>query len=104
MRRVAAPEGARDILYGEAPFGWRLSKDRSRLVEDKEEQRVIAVVRHMYFSLRLPMRDIVQLLEETGVKNRRGHAFGLSRIFEIIHGKSAKPAEARKPRPRYSRS
>jgi hypothetical protein len=95
MRRVAAPSGARDILYGEAPFGWRLSRDRSRLVQDKDEQRVIAVVRHMYFSLRLPMREIVQLLEETGVKNRRGKAFGLSRVFEMVHSTKKKPAEAR---------
>ena len=95
MRRVAAPRGARDILYGEAPFGWRLSKDRSRLVLDKDEQRVIAVVRHMYFSLRLPMREIVQLLEETGVRNRRGNAFGLSRVFEMVHAKKKKPVEAR---------
>jgi hypothetical protein len=94
MRRVVAPRGGRDILYGEAPFGWRLSKDRSRLVKDSEEQKLIAHVRKMYFSMRLPMREIVQLLAETGVTNRRGNPFGLSRVFEMIHAPKKKPSEA----------
>ena len=47
MRRVNLPSGTRDILYGETPFGWRLSPDRSKLVLDPEEQRLLSVVRHM---------------------------------------------------------
>ena len=59
MRRVKAPSGARDILYGETPYGWRLSADRSKLILDSDEQRLLAVVRHMYFIERVPMRQIV---------------------------------------------
>ena len=94
MHRVVAPDGAKDILYGQMPFGWRLSKDRSRLVEDRDEQRVISVVRHMYFAGRVPMREIVKRLKEMGVRNRRGHAFPLSRVFEIVHTTNTRPPEA----------
>ncbi len=85
----------KDILYGEPPFGWRLSRDRSKLVRDPEEQRVVATVRHMYFVSRLPMREIVAHLAAAGIVNRRGRPFGLSRIFEIVHGgrHAARPGE-----------
>jgi hypothetical protein len=96
MRRVNLGAGARDILYGETPFGWQLSDDRSRLVVDTEEQRLLAVVRHMYLSERLPMRDIVERLRRMGVVNRRGRPFGLSGVWEMIHRRSEKPAEAAK--------
>jgi hypothetical protein len=94
MRRVIAPAGSRDILYGEAPFGWRVSADRSKLVVDDQEQRVIAVVRHMYFVERIPMRDVVARLREMGIVNRRGKPFGLSSVFEMIHRRATKPREA----------
>jgi hypothetical protein len=96
MRRVIAPKGARDILYGETPFGWRLSRDRSKLVLDGNEQRILSVVRHMYFAERVPMREIVTRLREMGIVNRRGRAFGLSSVFEMIHRGPRQPAEARK--------
>jgi hypothetical protein len=94
MRRVIAPSGSRDILYGEAPFGWRVSSDRSKLVVDDGEQRVIAVVRHMYFVERIPMRDVVARLREMGIVNRRSRPFGLSSVFEMIHRRPTKPREA----------
>jgi hypothetical protein len=94
MHRVVAPRGAKDILYGQTPFGWRLSKDRSKLVQDRQEQRVISVVRHMYFIGRVPMREIVKRLKEMGVVNRRGHPFPLSRVFEIVHSTNRRPREA----------
>ena len=97
MMRVEAPNGSRDILYGQPPYGWKLSKDRSKLVKDPEEQRVIAMVRHMYFSRRLPMRSIVEVLKTMGVVNRRGNAFPLSRVCEILHTKG-KPEEATEPK------
>jgi hypothetical protein len=96
MRRVIAPKGARDILYGETPFGWRLSRDRSRLVLDGNEQRVLSVVRHMYFVERVPMREIVTRLREMGIVNRRGKSFGLSSVFEMIHRGRRQPSEAKK--------
>ena len=92
MMRVTAPAGSKDILYGQPPYGWKLTKDRSKLVRNPDEQRVIAMVRHMYFIRRLPMRDIVDEMKAMGVVNRRGSAFPLSRVCEILHtGKKAPP-------------
>jgi hypothetical protein len=96
MRRVNLPSGNRDILYGETPFGWRLSPDRSRLVLDPAEQRLLSVVRHMYLVERLPMRGIVDRLRKMGVVNRRGRPFGLSGVWEMIHRRQDKPDEAKK--------
>ena len=94
MRRVLAPKGTPDILFGEAPYGWRLTKDRSKLVKDGDEQRVLAVVSHMYFVQRMPMREIVERLRELGVVNRRRRPFGLSSVFEMIHRGKHRPPEA----------
>jgi hypothetical protein len=77
-----------------SPFGWRLSKDRSHLVVDGSEQRIIAVVRHMYLAERIPMREIVRRLDEMGILNRRGKAFGLSRVWEMIYQGDKPPPEA----------
>ncbi|HEY1696192.1 MAG TPA: hypothetical protein VGG39_28695 [Polyangiaceae bacterium] len=95
MRRVNLPSGTRDILYGETPFGWKLSPDRSKLVLDPEEQRLLSVVRHMYLVERLPMRGIVERLRKMGVVNRRGRPFGLSGVWEMIHRRQDKPTEAK---------
>ncbi len=95
MMRVPAPTGSKDILYGQPPFGWKLTKDRSKLVRDPDEQRVIAMVRHMYFIRRLPMREIVKELSDLGVVNRRGNAFPLSRVCEILHTDKQPPPEAK---------
>ncbi|HEY1697728.1 MAG TPA: hypothetical protein VGG39_36460 [Polyangiaceae bacterium] len=101
MRRVLIPSGKGDILYGETPFGWKLNDDRSKLVPDPEEQRLLSVVRHMYLSERLPMRGIVERLGKMGIVNRRGSAFGLSGVWEMIHRRSDKPPEAK---PKKSRA
>src|SRR5579864_6900321 len=94
MRRVAALGSSPDILYGETPYGWRLSRDRSRLVVNGDEQRVLSVVRHMYFVERIPMRDVVRRLEEAGIVNRRGRPFVLSGVWEMIHRRRERPEEA----------
>ena len=100
MQRVTAPRGSKDILYGQPPYGWRLSDDRSKVVKEKDEQRVIGMIRQMYFSLRLPMRGIVDRLAEQGVVNRRGKPFMLSRVFEILRGeKRAARAPKKASRP-----
>src|SRR5579883_787144 len=99
MRQGKSPR-ARGTLYGEAPFGWRVSNDRSRLEADPREQRLIAVVRHMYLVERVPMREIVARLEEMGVVNRRGQPFGLSRVWEMVHRGHEPPPEVAKPRTR----
>ena len=94
MRRVNLPAG-RDILYGEAPYGWRLTPDRSELVHAPDEQRVMSVVRHLYLVERLPMRSIVDRLREMRVLNRRGRPFGLSGVWEMIHRRKDPPQEAK---------
>jgi hypothetical protein len=94
MRRARVPAGARAILYGETPFGWRLSKDRSKLVMDKDEQRLLAVVRHMYFVERINMRQIVQRLAELGAVNRRARPFTLSGVWTMVHERRRRPREA----------
>jgi hypothetical protein len=94
MRRVNL-QGARDILYGETPYGWRLSPDRSKLVMDPDEQRLLSVVRHMYLAERVPMRAIVDRLRKMRVVNRRGNPFGLSGVWEMIHRRKEAPAEAK---------
>lgn len=64
---------------------------------DPEEQRLLAVVRHMYLVERLPMRGIVERLRKMGIVNRRGSAFGLSGVWEMIHRRTEAPKEAKKP-------
>ena len=94
MRRATVSSGSLEVLYGETPYGWRLSRDRSKLVMNGDEQRVLAVVRHMYFAQRVPMRDIVSRLSGMGIVNRRGRSFGLSSVWEMIHHGKERPAEA----------
>lgn len=95
MRQVKMP-GHTPILYGEAPFGWRLNADRSRLVMDEDEQRLLSVVRHMYLVQRMPMRDIVERLRKMGIVNRRGGPFGLSGVWEMIHRRKEAPPESQR--------
>jgi hypothetical protein len=102
MRRVNL-HGAADVLYGETPFGWQLSPDRSKLVLDPEEQRLLSVVRHLYMVERLPMRAVVERLRKMGVVNRRGRPFGLSGVWEMIHRRNELPAEALAPARRKAR-
>ncbi len=92
--RVKAPRGAKDILYGSPPYGWRLSQDRSKLVKSPEEQRVVALVRRLRAEGHT-MRGIVAELEARGVRNRRGSAFPLSRVHEILHADRKPPPEAK---------
>jgi hypothetical protein len=93
MRRVNLG-GSHRILYGEAPFGWRLSTDRSKLVRDPDEQQLMSAVRRMYLA-GLPMRGIVDRLRSMGALNRRGRPFGIGSVWEMIHGRNKQPAEAK---------
>jgi hypothetical protein len=93
MRRVVTAR-SNGRLYGEAPFGWRVSADATKLIKDTHEQRVVAIVRHMYLSERMPMRDIVLRLDEMGVVSRRGKPFGLSRVWEMVHRGDELPVAA----------
>jgi hypothetical protein len=65
---------------------------------DDDEQRVVAVLRLMYFVDRVPMREVVARLAEMGVVNRRGRPFGLSSVFSMIHRGTARPLESSQKR------
>jgi len=88
----------RETLFGEAPYGWRLSARRDRLVRDNGEQRVIAMVRLMYAE-GMTIRDIVDLLDERGVLTRRGRAFSVAGVHRMLHtSPTSRPAEATRRR------
>jgi hypothetical protein len=58
----------------------------------------------MYFVERIPMRAIVQRLDEMGVVNRRGRPFGLSSVWAMIHRGKERPPEASPPKRKRARS
>jgi len=95
--RVSKLQGTK-ILYGEAPFGWRLNKRRDALERDPREQRIISIAQHLYTSARMSLRAIVVELKTRGIKNRRGHSFSLSRVWEMVHSNGKPPREANKGR------
>ncbi|HEY1693658.1 MAG TPA: hypothetical protein VGG39_15930 [Polyangiaceae bacterium] len=97
MRTVNLP-GGDVILYGQAPYGWRLSADRSYLVPDPDEQRILSVVRHLYLSERLSVKAIAEYLRRTRMLNRRGLPFSASGVSEKIHRRTERPAEAKPPK------
>lgn len=85
MRRGWSAGRSRRVLFGEAPWGYRLSPDRTNIVIDWKEKAVVAVARHMRRQGRT-LRQIVAELARLGVVGRRGAPIGLSRVFEMIHG------------------
>jgi hypothetical protein len=95
MRRARQSRRGDPVLFGVAPYGWRIAADKTRIVEDEDEQLVIAVIRHMYFVMAWPMPRIVEELRSMGVVNRRGKPFGLSRVWEIVRAARRTPIEAR---------
>jgi hypothetical protein len=83
--RLGRSPGGRRVLFGEVPWGFRLSRDRSHLVENSREQTITAVVRHM--RLRgFTLQKIVAELRRIGATGRLGRPIGLTRVFEIVHG------------------
>jgi hypothetical protein len=91
MRRGVRP-GNEDVLFGMAPYGWRVSRDRRTLVADAYEQRVLAVVRHMR-SEGFSIRAIIDELAIAGYFNRRGRPFSVATVFKMLREPSL-PAEA----------
>jgi hypothetical protein len=90
--RHGVRSGKEDILYGMAPYGWKLSRDRRALVADAYEQRVIAVVRHMRAE-ELTIQAIVDELAAGGYFNRRGRQFSVATVFKMLREPTL-PAEA----------
>jgi hypothetical protein len=57
-----------------------------RIVVDEQEERLVALVRHMYASGR-SMRDIVTELRTMGVVNAAGKPFRLVHVWTILRAK-----------------
>ena len=104
VRRVDLPPGtAGDILYGEAPFGWRLTADQS---SSFGIPRSSACSRSQGTSIsveRLPIRrTVVERSRTMGVVNRRGSPW-VERCWEVIHRRQDVPTEAHLPAVRGNR-
>jgi hypothetical protein len=93
MMRVKAPRGARDILYGQPPYGWKLSRDRSKLVRNPEEQRAIAAILRLA-GQGLSTRKIAQELARVGMRTRLGGRFSASTVALILRRGRKPPPEA----------
>lgn len=81
--RYGVRPGKEGTLYGMAPYGWRMSRDRLCIVADAYEQRVLAIVRHMRAE-GLSIRAIVDELAAAGCLNRRGRHFTLATVFKML--------------------
>lgn len=90
--RYGVRPGKENTLYGMAPYGWKVSRDRQRLVADPDEQRVLAVVRHMHAE-GLSIRAIVDELAAMRCFNRRGRQFSLASVHAMLREPTL-PAEA----------
>ncbi len=97
MRRGWSRDRSRRVLFGEPPWGYRVSVDRTSLVDDWREQAITAVVRHMK-RRGFTLEKIVVELEYLGARGRRGRSIGLTRVFELLHSPSKRPHRARKAR------
>jgi hypothetical protein len=95
MLRVKAPRGAKDILYGQPPYGWELSRDRSKLVKEPAEQRVIAMILRLD-ARGLSTRQIATELASAGLRTRRGGKFVATTVLVIIRRGRKPPPESKK--------
>jgi hypothetical protein len=93
MMRVRAPRGARDILYGQPPYGWKLSRDRSKLVRNQEEQQAIAAILRLS-GRGLSTRTIAEELATAGMRTRQGGRFSASTVALILRRGRKAPPEA----------
>jgi DNA invertase Pin-like site-specific DNA recombinase len=75
---------------------WGLRREGRRLVRDRAEERVTAVILHMR-EQGFTYREIVAFLRASGYETRRGTAIGVTKVFEIVQG-------GRKKGPRRTRT
>lgn len=102
---------AKGAPYGQVPWGYRRSVDGKRLVRDKDEQRVLAVVSHMRAS-GFKLHEIAAELARAGLRTRRGGPITLARISELLrdieerpmfeHHRRARPSTRVPPPPAHS--
>jgi DNA invertase Pin-like site-specific DNA recombinase len=76
--------------FGEVPWGYRRNAAGTRVVRDPKEQRVLAVVAHMRANGFI-LREIVAELNRLGLKSRRGHRIGITRVHEMLRDIETEP-------------
>ena len=81
---------ARGAPYGQIPWGFRASADGTRMVRDKDEQRVLSIVAHMRAN-GLKLREIAAELAKSGLRTRPGGPITVARISELLHDIDERP-------------
>ncbi len=76
--------------FGEVPWGYRRNANGTRVVRDAGEQRVLAVVAHMRGNGFI-LREIAAELGRLGLRSRRGHRIGITRIHEMLRDIETEP-------------
>ncbi len=70
---------------GTVSFGYCLAADGDTLVEDENEQKIIAAIRE-YRAAGLSLRAIVSRLSDRGYVSRAGKPLGLTQVARIANG------------------
>ena len=70
---------------GTVNFGYCLAEDGKTLIEDDNEQKIIAAIRD-YREAGLSLRTIVSRLNEQGYVSRAGKPLGLTQVARIANG------------------
>lgn len=81
---------AKGERIGSVAYGYRLDSDGKTLIEDADEQLVIAAI-HSYRDGGASLRNIVSRLEEQGYKSRSGKPFQLTQVARIANGECNQP-------------
>jgi DNA invertase Pin-like site-specific DNA recombinase len=84
-KAALAAKRARGERIGAIPYGYTLSDDGVRLVNNPSEQSVIARVHHLRAS-GTSLRGIVATLERAGCVSRAGTPLGLRQVARIVGG------------------
>jgi DNA invertase Pin-like site-specific DNA recombinase len=68
-----------------APYGWKREHDGfgRKLVEDKNEQKILAVMRRCY-QRGASIPEITNVLNRAGFRNRRGEGFEYSAVYVLV--------------------
>lgn len=76
---------SRGERVGSVAYGYRLDNDGVTLIEDEEEQLVIAAV-HGYRDAGVSLRTIVTRLDDQGYRSRSGKPLQLTQVARIANG------------------
>ena len=76
---------AKGERVGSVAYGYRLDSDGVTLIEDEDEQLVIAAV-HGYRDAGVSLRTIVTRFDEQGYRSRSGKPFQLTQVARIANG------------------